>query len=206
MLSQRGDTIIEVLLAVVVFSLVAVGAMTVMNQGTNSAQRALEISLVKQQIDAQAEALRTVQQDYFAAASGDADIGEQGEDWERITAPGVGEDEVLVEGNRCPTNYQGAFAMNARTARMVPTAQLKSINSETAPPYAQVAYQSAEPVEGGNENQNDVTGVYGIWIQKAVRGGFTPRAYDFTIHACWYGPGTNVPMQLQTTVRLYDSN
>lgn len=203
---QRGDTIIEVLLAVTVFSLVAVGAMTVMNQGTNSAQRALEISLVKQQIDAQAEALRTVQQDYFAAASGDADLGEQGEEWEQITGSGVGEDDIRVEGSRCPANYGDAFAMNARTARFVPSSQLKSMENETAPPYAQVTYRSTRPVEDGNADQNDVTGVYGLWIQKRVRTDFTPRAYDFTIHACWYGPGTDVPMQLQTTVRLYDSN
>ena len=51
MLDQRGDTIIEVLLAVTVFSLVAIGAMMVMNQGTNSAQRSLEVTLVKQQIE-----------------------------------------------------------------------------------------------------------------------------------------------------------
>lgn len=205
MLRQRGDTIIEVLLAVVVFSLVAVGAMTVMNQGTNSAQRSLEVSLVKQQIDAQAEALRTVQQDYFAAASGDSDLGEEGGDWSKVTSGDVGNDRIVIEGS-CPSTYGDAFAMNARTARIAERSQLKSMNIPTAPPYAQVVYQSAKPVQGGNANQNNVTGIYGIWIEREEQSGFTPKAYDFTIHACWYGPGTNVPMQLQTTVRLYDSN
>ena len=59
---QRGDTIIEVLLAFSIFSLLSVGAMTVMGQGTNASQRALEITLVRQQIDAQAEALRAAHQ------------------------------------------------------------------------------------------------------------------------------------------------
>ena len=62
LITERGDTIIEVLLAITVFSLVAVGAMTIMSQGTNTTQRSLEMSLVKQQIDAQAEALRAAYQ------------------------------------------------------------------------------------------------------------------------------------------------
>ena len=206
MLGQRGDTIIEVLLAVTVFSLVAIGAMMVMNQGTNSAQRSLEVTLVKQQIDAQAEALRTAQQDYFAAKSNGATVGETGKEWLKATDGDVGNDTVVLAGDKCPTNYRDNFAMNGRTAEFIQSTQLKSMDNESAPPYAQVVYQTANPVEGGDASQNNVTGVYGLWIQKRVRSSFTPKAYDFTIHACWYGPGTNVPMQLQTTVRFYDSN
>jgi len=44
---SRGDTLIEVLLAVTIFSMLAVGVITVMNQGTHAAQRALEITLVR---------------------------------------------------------------------------------------------------------------------------------------------------------------
>lgn len=55
---QRGDTIIEVIIAVTVFSLVAVGGITLMNQGAAMAQRSLEIGLVRDQIDAQADILR----------------------------------------------------------------------------------------------------------------------------------------------------
>lgn len=58
--AQRGDTLIEVLLSVTIFSMVAVGTMTVMNQGVAIAQQSLEITLVRQQIDAQAEMLRFV--------------------------------------------------------------------------------------------------------------------------------------------------
>lgn len=57
---QRGDTIIEVILAVTIFSLVAVGALTLMNSGTSMSQRSLETTLVRQQIDTQAELLRFV--------------------------------------------------------------------------------------------------------------------------------------------------
>ena len=57
---EQGDTIVEVLFAVVVFALVAVGSMSIMNQGTATAERSLEITLVRQQMDAQAEAIRYI--------------------------------------------------------------------------------------------------------------------------------------------------
>jgi prepilin-type N-terminal cleavage/methylation domain-containing protein len=65
--SQKGDTLIEVLFAVTVFSLVAVGSLSIMNQGTTVAQRSLETTLVRQEIDAQAETLRFVHDSYIAA-------------------------------------------------------------------------------------------------------------------------------------------
>ena len=52
---QAGDTLIEVMLATAVFSAVAVGCLTVMNRGLSIAQQSLESTLVRQQIDAQAE-------------------------------------------------------------------------------------------------------------------------------------------------------
>ena len=39
---NRGDTIIEVLLAVTIFSLVAIGSMVLMNRGVAMAQQSLE--------------------------------------------------------------------------------------------------------------------------------------------------------------------
>lgn len=199
-LDTRGDTIIEVLLAITVFSLVAVGTMTVMNKGTDSAQRALEITLVKEQIDAQAEALRAAQQDYAAnKVGGQADTSV----WASITSMITGKAESS-DSSECP-DYSGSsvFAMNAKTIDPVATNYLKSAGVEGAPPYAQVKYTHDLSDEEDPDSQTAVDGVYGLWIEKTDLGG-TPAAYDFTIHACWYSVGTNVPMQLQTVVRLYD--
>lgn len=55
---QRGDTLIEVLFAVSIFAAIMVGTIVIMNQGIASAQNALEINLVRNQIDTQAELLR----------------------------------------------------------------------------------------------------------------------------------------------------
>ena len=58
--NMRGDTIIEVLLGITIFSMVAVGAMAVMNRGAAIAQQSLEITLARQQVDVQAEMLRYI--------------------------------------------------------------------------------------------------------------------------------------------------
>jgi len=55
---NRGDTLVEVLLGVTIFSLVAVIALETMNRGMAIAQYSLETTLVRQQVDAQAEMLR----------------------------------------------------------------------------------------------------------------------------------------------------
>ena len=58
--SARGDTIIEVVMAVAMFSMLAIGIMALMNSGIAMAQRSLELTLVRQQIDSQAEMLRYI--------------------------------------------------------------------------------------------------------------------------------------------------
>lgn len=183
----RGDTIIEVLLAFAVFSLVAVGAMAVMNQGTNSAQRTLESTLVKQQIDAQAEALRAAHQAFIASPRNVAIKN----NWDAITAKdGIATGPI---GTTCPGTIDG-FIMNARTA-IIQTSPIKSMDVANAPPYAQVTYNSDDSV---NE-------AYGIWIEadRKTDADFK-NAMDFRIRACWYGPGLAAPMSLDTSVRLYE--
>jgi type II secretory pathway pseudopilin PulG len=64
--SQAGDTLIEVLFAFSVLSLVIVGALTIMNQGSIASQRALETTLVRDEVDSQATAIRFLHDAYTA--------------------------------------------------------------------------------------------------------------------------------------------
>lgn len=188
---MRGDTIIEVLLAFTVFSLVSVGGMAVMNQGTNSAERSLEATLVKEQIDMQAEALRAAQQAYFSSRSNPDPSLPAKATWNDIATS-----RATSDGNttNCTTVPSNAFIMNPRTATKLSN-PITPMNSATAPPYSQVSYNPA----GG------ITGVYGIWVElhDKVSSLNAPDAYDFRVRACWFAPGTDVPMELQTIVRLY---
>jgi len=61
-----GDTLIEIMFAVGIFGLVAVGSIGIMNRGLYDAQRSLEVSMARNEIDAQAEALRFIHEAYIA--------------------------------------------------------------------------------------------------------------------------------------------
>ncbi len=61
-----GDTLIEVLLAITIFSAVSVASISLMNSGVSQAQRSLELTMARNEIDAQGEALRFIQNNYVA--------------------------------------------------------------------------------------------------------------------------------------------
>ena len=61
---KKGDTLIEVTMAVGIFSMIAIAIASVMSGGTAGAQTALETTLAREEIDAQAEALRFIHTAY----------------------------------------------------------------------------------------------------------------------------------------------
>lgn len=63
---KLGDTLIEVALAIGIFSLVAVSVVSVVSGSTSTAQASLELTITREDIDAQAEALRFIQSSYIA--------------------------------------------------------------------------------------------------------------------------------------------
>ena len=63
---KKGDTLIEVTLAVGIFSMVAIAIVAVMSGGTSSSQTVLETTLAREEIDTQAEALRFIQSAYIS--------------------------------------------------------------------------------------------------------------------------------------------
>ncbi len=66
---KMGDTLIEVTLAVGIFSMIAIAVVSVLSSSTSGAQTALESTLTREEIDAQAEALRFIQD---SAVNGDS--------------------------------------------------------------------------------------------------------------------------------------
>ncbi len=197
---DRGDTLIEVLFAITIFSLVAVSSMAIMNQGTDTAQRSLEITLVRQEIDAQAETLRFLNASYIANASFVAGDGSYADQWKNIDNHAIdgssGDVSAFDTGSTC-TVPENAFILNAHTATYIkPTGDYKPTTAET---YSHVIYGSASA---------DVT-AKGIWIEavkvKSVALYQTNAGYiDFHIRACWESPGQTNPVRIGTIVRLYE--
>lgn len=191
-MSSRGDTIIEVLLAFTVFCLIAVLGMNLMNKGTATAQRAMEITQVKQQVDAQVEALRAAQQDYFAKAGATTVTGNTPADsWKSIVD--LSSSSTTVDST-CPAPGGDTFIMNPLKA--VKEGTIKSVDDPS-----NISPQARVVVSGGAVTS------YGIWIEKSdpIGGAGGSKAYDFRVRACWYGPGVNTPMQVQSVVRLFNT-
>ena len=127
---KRGDTLIEVTIAIGIFSLIAIMAVLVVNTSISGAQSTLENTVTREEINAQAEALRFIQAAY--AADKDADPEEPskyGVLWERITnsARVLGSDDeddmafLSYRPSTCDELYnenavghQNAFVINVR--------------------------------------------------------------------------------------------
>ncbi len=58
--SNRGDTLVEVAFAIAIFALVSIVSINIMNAGLNAAEGALEVTMARNEMDAQAEAIRFI--------------------------------------------------------------------------------------------------------------------------------------------------
>ena len=64
-----GDTLIEVLLAITIFSFVAISSMVIINGNTNNLEANLELTMARAEVDSQAEAIRFIH-DAFVSEGG----------------------------------------------------------------------------------------------------------------------------------------
>lgn len=201
---QQGDTIIEVMFAVAVFAMVAVGSLAIMNQGTATAQRSLEVTLVRQQIQAQAEALRFIHDAYVASYQpGGQPVTGVAAEWPKILSSYAATQASpfgKVAGPTCPQTVPGElpFIVNARKGEIVDgIVSMTPPSDGSLPPFAQVVYQDGA--------SSEIKSAYGLWIEALPVKPTDSVAYvDFHIRACWNSPGINRPLTLGTIVRLYD--
>jgi len=208
--ASRGDTLIEVLFAVSVFSLVAVSALTIMNQGTAISQRALETTLVRQEMSAQADTLRFLHDSYIAAYQpgqtydASATPTTPAQEWqamlESIKNNAVTVASAFDEQATCPNPPSHAFIMDSRNAKFV-NAPSKMV---TASSFSQLTYTTSSGVQVLDQAQ-------GIWVEAVRSAPNTSDTYqanvgyiDFHIRSCWVGPGQALPITLGTIVRLYE--
>lgn len=193
---ERGDTIVEVIFAIAVFSFVAVSSLMLMNKGIAIGEKALEITLVRQQITAQAEAIRYIHEARVVSPSSNFAAT-----WNRIRS-NYGQSSASaygVSGNECSlpvgSGYK-PFILNARTAELWSSLPSMSPSANSGfPPYAQVIYN----------DDSSIREAYGLWVEAVPSSTLLARRYiDFHIRACWPAPGSSVPMTIGTIVRLYD--
>ena len=201
--NQQGDTLIEVLFAVTVFSLIVVGALSLMNQGTSASRRALETTIARQAMDGQAETLRFMHESYVtnyqSGASYDTSDAatSPGEEYSRIVRnaidfPKTNASELTVT-DACPaTAPEHSFVVEPRGA----TAVMNTSLIQQAEVYPELTYNASEVFSASR----------GIWVEAVRSTDATTNAgfIDFHIRTCWVSVGSSVPVTLGTIVRLYE--
>ena len=187
---NRGDTLVEVLLGVTIFSLVAVIALETMNRGMAIAQYSLETTLVRQQVDAQAEMLRS-------AHDMKNDTWKKLVDNNSVSVSAVNGNEGNLGVEKCPDDFSTKEFALAATPSLA--SKISILNNpgdyKAAETYARV--------------DSDTKKTYGISVRlvkpSTATGSRDSNKYDAYIKACWMPVGSKMPATLGTIVRLYDS-
>lgn len=184
--NERGDTVIELVLAFAIFSMCAVMTIMILNKGVAVSQRSLEKSLVRQQIDSQAEIIRFLHDT-------------KNPQWEVIKSK-ITPNPLPLAGP-CPTTTSLGGSANGFFVSHNPSVPdgFSVINAvspvyRTPSTYARVDFTARTSA--------------GVWVQVALAenlsGNPLIRAYDLYIHGCWDSVGLHVPMTVGTIVRVYD--
>ena len=187
---NRGDTLVEVLLGVTIFSLVAVIALETMNRGMAIAQYSLETTLVRQQVDAQAEMLRY-------AHDMKNDTWKKLVDNNSVSVSAVNDNEGNLGAEKCPDDSSTKEFALAATPSLA--SKISILNNpgdyKAAETYARV--------------DSDTKKTYGISVRlvkpSTATGSRDSNKYDAYIKACWMPVGSKMPATIGTIVRLYDS-
>jgi len=217
---KRGDTIVEVMFAFAIFSLVAIIGLTLMNMGIQTAQASLEHTMARNEIFMQAEAIRFIHSSYVAELNMRSASRNYTNLWndhllgDVIFDSSALDTDTLQEctwsnGNVRPP--QG-FVMNHRY--LGPGAARNSPNSVVI--RENVFYQAElfprimfNNTDDSNEidsvNNTVVTRIEGLWVVAVTADQPGDRSFfDFHIRACWRAPGGRVATQIGTVVRLYN--
>ena len=187
--NERGDTLVELILAVAIFSLASVSALVLMNRGIALSQNGLEVTLVREQMDGQAEMIR-----YLRDTSNSV--------WDTIKTHANGTAVAALTSATCPapgdiqlsTNAHGFFVSRNPGSGVFVISDADAGHFEKPATYAKIDYDAQKS--------------YGLWVQVAKaedKNNSAIEAYDIYIHACWDSVATkNMPSTLGTIVRIYD--
>lgn len=172
---QRGDTLVEVLMAIVIMSMVIVGALTIMSRGLAAAQIAVEHSEVRLSINSQIEALRFARDSYIKNPADPS-----GAQWKA----------VITASNTTPITYDSSCNTTSGKQAFYMTKNSTQVTRNN--------YTPATPATVATPGT-------GLWIESVLSpSGTTPAYVDFVIRACWPALGTSTTQQAVSAQRFYD--
>ncbi len=185
--NQRGDTLIEVLLSMIILSIIVIGASTLMNSGLRSSINAVEHTEVRNIIASQGELLRYVR-DTYRSGSNDA-ISQV---WKQLANPAAG----------YATTAAATSADNCTPGDGGKTAFYLSNNYVDVSQQPQITIQNYTGNVPSDTRQYAIPG-RGMWIEGVASTGATPAYIDFYMRSCWSGLGGSAKQQVNSIVRLY---
>ena len=150
---KHGDTIIEVVFAFMVFATVSVASIGIMNSGLNQAQRSLEVTMARNEIDAQAEAIRFIHNNFSAEREFREDEKQFTALWNRITGQHAIQPSKLKNNNvfRDVNNYETCEA--AYQAQVYDVAR---INNDVAPYVINPRLLQPRSIASTNQEYNEL--------------------------------------------------
>lgn len=191
--AKSGDSIIEVLLAVAIFSAIAVTSVAIMNKGLSSAQTALESTMVRTELDAQAEAIRFIEQAYETNSRGI--IGSQ---WGTILGGAIAPDDGDTDSdyNKLKSAINGDTACPTETD-FLPDGKYFLYDGSAIKRDPQLSTTSIPSATSGglwfavvkNNSEDDIEKI---------------EYFDFYISACWDALNSPMPAKRTTIIRLHN--
>lgn len=218
---HRGDTIVEVLFAIAVFSFVMMAILQIMQQGAIATQTSLEINLARNQMNSQAEAIRFInasqQSRRRTGEAGDTSIYSQlwsylktnflktsASNWEAMTSKG-GVRAHCID----PTTVSRAFVIDIKNLGLTDdtTKAVKYGNQiVSSVTYPRLVYSNT--IDDNNKISAAIspfTRSEGLWVEMVKSSeNNTSIAYDFHVRACWEITGNATPLTLGTILRVYE--
>ena len=197
--NERGDSLVEVVLAMAVLSMVAVGSMMVMNNGNATIQNALERTEIRGAVNTQTQLLTYIHDNDPTA-------------WNKILAKAECNAGSSAAG--CNNNSNNATVVTASATKCAPSGNAFLLPTSIPASGASVAVNSAPSSHIATNTSNISSGTAGIWVDplsyEAPNNGApvsSPSnvAYvDFYIKACWYplGSGSGSKSSSVTVVRM----
>lgn len=224
---KKGDTLIEVTIAIGIFSLIAITIATVMSSGTAGSQNALETLITRQEIDAQADALRFIHESYIT--NKDPESNPYADIWNKIISKAQNANGALAQftPTTCqelydPNNGQvfknGGFIINTRDLSSASSIIEASSNSTpntnqftTTSTYPRLLFNNRDKLED-NLSDTSLSKAEGIYVfgvkgtdANIVAGDGAISYYDFYIRSCWYDANSETPTTISTLIRLSDA-
>lgn len=187
---ERGDTLVEVTVAMAVLGLMLAASLAVINRGLMGVSNAVERTSVRASLSSQAELLRYVFDDPVT----NKDV------YDKILSRTQPNNNLGQKG--CEIGNNSGFYLSVNNKTGTPPVEMHELDSADTAHLTNNVY--GQP-EAGDNNGNGVS--QGIWIEgdKHDVQGDMPGYIDFYVRACWTPHAAQQPGsgRMESNVRVY---